>query len=270
VTNEEFLQLYTVQKTGSAAQRLRARDALTPYRVKNAVLMAAGYGSRLAPITDQIPKGLLRIRGEVLVERQIEQLVEAGVADIFLVTGYRSEQFAYLGTHSHVHIVENPDYRRYNNTSSLYRVLDELDNTYICSADNYFTKNVFAPYVYRSYYAATYGDEPTEEYYLSVDADDRIIDVQIGGTRGWHMMGQVYFSRSFSEQFRALLKPAYEADLSVREILWEQFYMQHMDELSLYRKCYPQNVIYEFDTLADILAFDPGFADSCTDMRKDC
>jgi len=259
VTNEEFLQLYAAQKTEDEALRLHARDMLTPYRVKNAVLMAAGYGSRLGPITEQIPKGLLRIRGEVLVERQIEQLVEAGVADIFLVTGYRSEQFAYLGTHPHVHIVENPDYHRYNNTSSLYRVLDELDNTYICSADNYFTKNVFAPYVYRSYYAATYGDEPTEEYYLSVDADDRITGVQIGGARGWYMMGHVYFTRAFSEKFRTLLRHAYEIDAAVREMLWEQFYMQHLNELILYRKCYPQGIIYEFDTLSDILAFDPKF-----------
>ena len=259
MTNEEFLQLYAAQKTEDEAQRLHARDMLTPYRVKNAVLMAAGYGSRLGPITEQIPKGLLRIRGEVLVERQIEQLVEAGVADIFLVTGYRSEQFAYLGTHPHVHIVENPDYHRYNNTSSLYRVLDELDNTYICSADNYFTKNVFAPYVYRSYYAATYGDEPTEEYYLSVDADDRITGVQIGGAQGWYMMGHVYFARSFSEQFRRLFKRAYETDSTVREQLWEQFYMRHLDELALYRKCYSQGVVYEFDTLSDILAFDPEF-----------
>ena len=253
------MQLYAAQKTEDEALRLHARDMLTPYRVKNAVLMAAGYGSRLGPITEQIPKGLLRIRGEVLVERQIEQLVEAGVADIFLVTGYRSEQFAYLGTHPHVHIVENPDYHRYNNTSSLYRVLDELDNTYICSADNYFTKNVFAPYVYRSYYAATYGDEPTEEYYLSVDADDRITGVQIGGARGWYMMGHVYFTRAFSEKFRTLLRHAYEIDAAVREMLWEQFYMQHLNELILYRKCYPQGIIYEFDTLSDILVFDPKF-----------
>lgn len=259
MTNEEFLQLYAAQKTEDEALRLHARDMLTPYRVKNAVLMAAGYGSRLGPITEQIPKGLLRIRGEVLVERQIEQLVEAGVADIFLVTGYRSEQFAYLGTHPHVHIVENPDYHRYNNTSSLYRVLDELDNTYICSADNYFTKNVFAPYVYRSYYAAIYGDEPTEEYYLSVDTDDRITGVQIGGARGWYMMGHVYFTRAFSEKFRTLLRHAYEIDAAVREMLWEQFYMQHLNELILYRKCYPQGIIYEFDTLSDILAFDPKF-----------
>ena len=206
-----------------------------------------------------MPKGLLRIRGEVLVERQMRQLIAAGVGDIFLVVGYRKEQFSYLASDPHIHIIENPDYFRYNNTSSLYRVLDVLDNTYICSADHYFTENVFEPYVYRSYYASIYGEEPTGEYYLSVDADNRITDVQIGGQRGWYMMGQVYFSRGLSERFRALLKSAYETDEAVRGLLWEQFYMRHIDDLALYRRCYADNVIYEFDTLADIQAFDPNF-----------
>lgn len=260
MTYEAFQDFCAQYRKGDAEQQERAKGALAPYRVKNAVLMAAGYGSRLAPITDKIPKGLLRIRGEVLVERQIAQLRAAGIDEIFLIVGYRKEQFAYLGTDPHIHIVENPDYRRFNNTSSLYRVLDILDNTYICSADNYFTENVFAPYVYRSYYAAVYGEEPTGEYYLSVDTDGRIVDVQIGGAHGWYMMGHVYFSQSFSEKFRTLLRHSYETDAAVREILWEQFYMRHLDELVLYRKCYSDNVIYEFDTPADILAFDPDFA----------
>ena len=73
------------------------------------------------------------------------------------------------------------------------------------------------------------------------------------------MMGHVYFTRAFSEKFRTLLRHAYEMDAAVREMLWEQFYMQHLNELILYRKCYPQGIIYEFDTLSDILAFDPKF-----------
>lgn len=260
MTYEDFQKLCAQSKAGSAEQQVSAQAALEPYRVKNAVLMAAGYGSRLAPITDKKPKGLLRIRGEVLVERQIQQLVAAGIEDIFLVVGYRKEQFSYLASDPHVHIVENPDYWRYNNTSSIYRVLDVLDNTYICSADNYFTENVFEPYVCRSYYAAVYGEGPTEEYYLSVDADDRISHVQIGGDRGWYMMGQVFFSREFSDRFRPLLRDAYEKDAAVRELLWEQFYMQHIDMLTLYRRCYSSDVVHEFDTLADVLAFDPNFA----------
>ena len=73
-----------------AVRRAQAAERLAPYRVTNAVLMAAGYGSRLAPITDHTPKGLLRVRGEVLVERQIAQLRAAGIADIYLLSGIRS------------------------------------------------------------------------------------------------------------------------------------------------------------------------------------
>ena len=68
---EEFLKLSERCKTDGTCRQKRAAAALESYRVKNAVLMAAGYGSRLAPITDKTPKGLLRIRGEVLVERQM-------------------------------------------------------------------------------------------------------------------------------------------------------------------------------------------------------
>ena len=259
MTKDAFDAAIALLDAEDAVQRAQAAARLAPYRVTNAVLMAAGRGSRLAPITDHTPKGLLRVRGEVLVERQIAQLRAAGIADIYLVVGYLKEQFSYLASDPHIHLVDNEDYHCCNNTSSLFRVLDVLDNTYICSADNYFTENVFTPYVYRSYYASVYGDAPSEEYYLTVDDDGRITDVQIGGAHGWYMMGHVYFARAFSEKFRTLLRHAYETDAAVHEMLWEQFYMQHLNELILYRKCYPQGIIYEFDTLSDILAFDHDF-----------
>ena len=89
-----------------------------------------------------------------------------------------------------------------------------------------------------------------------MDENDRITDVQIGGTCGYYMLGQAYFSHTFSIRFQELLKEAYNTDLSVRELLWEQFYMRHIGELPLYRKCYPSDIIYEFDTVEDIRAFD--------------
>ena len=70
--------------------------ALAPYRVENAVILAAGLSSRFAPISYEKPKGLLKVRGEVLVERQIEQLLAAGITDITVVVGYKKEYFFYL------------------------------------------------------------------------------------------------------------------------------------------------------------------------------
>lgn len=131
-------------------------EALKPYEVKNAIIMAAGLSSRFAPISYEKPKGVLKVRGEVLIERQIHQLLEAGITDITVVVGYKKEYFFYLEEKYGVKIVVNPDYATRNNNSTLWYVKDQLDNTYICSSDDYFTQNPFEHYVYEAYYSATY------------------------------------------------------------------------------------------------------------------
>ena len=93
-------------------------EALAPYRVKNAVIMAAGMSTRFAPLSYEKPKALLRVKGELLIEREIRQLQEAGIRDITLVVGYMKEKMFYLAEKFGVDIVVNPDYYRYNNTST--------------------------------------------------------------------------------------------------------------------------------------------------------
>ena len=109
------------------------RDALEPYRVTGAVIMAAGLSSRFAPISYERPKGTLKVRGEILVERQIRQLHEAGITNITLVVGYKKEYFFYLADKYGVDIVVNREYATRNNNGSLWLVKDRLDNTYVCS-----------------------------------------------------------------------------------------------------------------------------------------
>ncbi len=111
--------------------------ALRPYAVDNAVILAAGLSSRFAPISYERPKGLLKVRGEVLIERQIEQLKAAGVRDIVVVVGYKKESFYYLEDKYGVGIVVNGEYAERNNNSSLMLVREVLGNTYICSSDEY-------------------------------------------------------------------------------------------------------------------------------------
>ena len=57
----------------------------------NAIIMAAGTSSRFAPLSYEKPKGLLQVKGEILIERQIRQLQEAGISDIIVVVGYMAE-----------------------------------------------------------------------------------------------------------------------------------------------------------------------------------
>ena len=135
---------------------------MEPYKVQNAIIMAAGMSSRFVPLSYEKPKALLKVKGEVLIEREIRQLHEAGITDITVVVGYMKEKLFYLEDKFNVRIVTNEDYYRYNNTSTLIRVADRLSNTYICSSDNYFPENPFEPYVYRAYYSAIYGEGKTE------------------------------------------------------------------------------------------------------------
>lgn len=235
-------------------------SALEPYRVKNAVIMAAGESSRFAPMCYHSPKGLLRVKGQVLIERQIEQLKQFGIEDILVVVGYMGEKFAYLREKYGVQIINNPEYYRYNNTYTLMLVADRLDNTYICSSDNYFAQNVFEPYVYQAYYAGEYAPEKTVEYCMQTDQSGQINSVSIGGGPGaWYMIGQAYFDRAFSGRFVQLLGQ-YANDEKVKGELWENLFMAHIDQLPMLLRRY-HGVIYEFDSLQELRAFDTSYWD---------
>lgn len=133
--------------------------------------------------------------------------------------------------------------------------LDELKNTYICSSDNYFEYNVFEPYVYKAYYSAVYQDGHTGEYCIQFNNDDLITDVTIGGCDSWIMLGHAYFDRNFSKKFINLLSQEYKKD-SVRDNLWENLYIQHLNEFEMYIKKYSSKDICEFDTLEELRLFD--------------
>lgn len=248
MTEQEFYQ-YIKQENYKMIQQ---------YRVDNAVILAAGFASRFAPLSYTTPKALLNVRGEVLIERQIRQLLEAGIPEIFVVTGYKSEMFAYLENKFGVHLIQNHEYQIRNNHSSIYAAREVLGNSYICSADNYFTVNPFEKYILRPYYSALYAEGETEEYCLTEDESGRITGVHIGGSNAWYMLGHVYWNRTFSKRFLEILESEYDFP-QTRDLLWEKIYMKHLDELALYIRKYPDGVIYEFDSLDDLCKFDPAY-----------
>jgi len=254
-------------------QRLRSLDFLTPeatisdagwaamepYKVTNAIIMAAGMSTRFAPISYERPKGLLVVKGEVLIERQIRQLKEAGIDDITVVVGYRQEQFYYLEDQFGVHIVVCPEYRERNNNSALKAAEALFDNTYICSSDNYFTRNVFEPYVYEGYYAAVWQDGPSgDEWGITASPSGRIITAATGTSDTWVMMGHAYWDRSFSLRFRSILDAVYDRPETAPK-LWEAIYADRVNELHLQLWPFPPGIIWEFDTPDDLRAFDPDF-----------
>lgn len=236
-------------------------EALAPYKVDNAVILAAGLSSRFAPISYEKPKGVLRVRGEVLIERQIEQLREAGITDITVVVGYKKEYFFYLRKKYGVTLVNNDEYASRNNNGSLWRVRGCLGNTYVCSSDDYFTQNPFNAYVFKAYYSAQYAEGPTKEWCMETGAGGRITKVTVGGSNSWYMLGHVYFDRAFSERFVKILEEEYDRPETV-DMLWEDLYIEHIKELDMVLRPYPAGAINEFDSLDELRAFDPHFLEN--------
>ncbi len=239
------------------------------YQVDNAVIMAAGTASRFAPLSYEKPKALITVRGEVLIERQIRQLREAGVPEIYMVVGYKAEQYAYLEEKYGVHLVENPDYNTRNNNASIYAVRHILGNTYICSADNYFSENPFEQAVSGSYYAAVYADGPTKEWCMRYDENDTITNVTIGGANAWYMLGHAFWSEAYSRAFVKILEAEYDLP-ETADLLWESIYMKHMDVLPMQIRRYADGVIFEFDTLDELRLFDTSYVqDTRSEILKD-
>ena len=237
------------------------REALEPYRVTGAVIMAAGLSSRFAPISYERPKGTLKVRGEILVERQIRQLHEAGITNIALVVGYKKEYFFYLADKYGVDIIVNREYATRNNNGSLWLVKDRLDNTYVCSSDDYFTTNPFEPYVYKAYYSANYVEGPTDEWCIKTGPGDRITGATVGGADAWVMLGHVYFDRVFSAKFREILEQVYHLPETVSK-LWESIYLDHIKSFDMVIRRYPDGVIHEFDSVDELRSFDPLFMEN--------
>lgn len=238
--------------------------------IRNAIILAAGSSSRFVPLSAETPKGLLYVKGEILIERQIRQLNEAGINDITVVVGYKAEQFEYLEEKFGVQIVMNEDYARYNNTSSMIRVLDKLSNTYICSSDNYFQNNVFEEDPQQSYYSSLYAEGYTDEYCLTLDDYDNITDVAIGGKDSWYMIGHVYFSEDFSNKFREIMISEYTKD-STKLGYWEDVYIKHIKNLPMMKiHRYGESEIREFDSIDELRSFDESYiSDTRSSILKD-
>lgn len=224
-------------------------------KVDNAIIMAAGTSSRFAPISFEMPKGLINVKGEVLIERQIRQLHEAGIDEVIIVTGYKHEMFEYLKDKFNVKLIHNPNYLTRNNNGSLYVARDFLKNTYVCSADNYFTSNPFNNEETDSYYAAVYANGNTNEWCLHEDENGYIDEVTVGGNNAWYMLGHTFWNDKFSQEFKRILLDIYE-EKETENKLWEAIFMDHLDVLKMKVKKFEEDFIFEFDTLDELRMFD--------------
>ena len=119
---------------------------------KRAIILAAGFGMRMVPINTEIPKGLLEVNGESLIERIIKQLHEVGIKEIYIVIGFMKEKYEYLIDEYGVELIVNTDYATKNNLHSLYLVKEHLENAYIIPCDIWCDQNPFRNHELYSWY----------------------------------------------------------------------------------------------------------------------
>ncbi len=291
VTKNEFMLLYSIQKDGLASNHAlsartglsadfisdamrafaaagkvddggiteRGLEALAPYKVRSAVILAAGMSSRFVPLSLEKPKGLLTVKNEVLIERQIRQLREAGIDEIVLVLGYKKEMFSYLEDKYKVKLVVNPLYNVKNNIESLLCAQRYIGHSYICSSDDYFSENVFEEYVYQSYYAAIHVTDKTNEWYMLPDSEGNIGGIRKSGQDGCIMLGHVFWDSAFSGDFIPLMNE-HRALGDYDACLWEDLLADNLRALPpMAIREYPPDVIHEFDSLDELRQFDASY-----------
>lgn len=256
---EEFYRLRERAETGDTLSEEDKRE-LKPYRVDNAIIMAAGYSARCMPLSNVMPKGLFKVKGEILIEREIEQLLEAGISEIIVVTGFMCQKFEYLKGKYGVILINNRDYDKYNNMSSLYEARKYMKNSYILCSDNYYEENVFHKYVFDSYYSCVYSQGYCDEFCVtSVDDEGYITGIHRGGSKAWYTIGDAFFSAEFSEKFCKFMVDEWD-NLQTRNMLMDDFHIKHIKELKLQKVERPGKTILEFDTLEEIKEYDEDFS----------
>lgn len=238
-----------------------AGDAfLEQFQVDGALIIAAGFGSRFVPLTFELPKGLLEVFGERMIERQIRQLHEVGVTDITIAVGYLKEKFEYLTDKYDVKLLYNPEYSCKNSLTTLYYAREILKgrNMYVLASDNWMRGNMFHAYECGAWYSSSYMNGKTSEWVLSYNKKGRITGVQVGGADAWVMYGPVFFSKTFSEKFLPLLEHYYHTP-GTEQFFWEQPYLDHVDKLEMDINRQPDNQVYEFENLEELRRFDPRY-----------
>lgn len=242
----------------SAAPTSAGIAALEPYRVDNAIILAAGMATRFAPLSFEKPKALFEVQGEILIERLIRQLKEAGIDDITVVVGYMKESFFYLEDKFGVKIAVSNDYSKRNNHSSLLAVKNSFGNTYLCSSDLYFEKNVFSPYSYGTWVTCVKKGGPDDRYILKSNRTGQVSEMSKTGTGHYEMRGPAHFTKDDAARLIAHIEDEYDQPETAPK-LWDDILAEHLDEFSLRARILPKGVMHEFNYVQDLASFDADF-----------
>lgn len=231
-------------------------NALEPYRAKRAIFIAAGFGSRLVPITFNTPKPLVRVNGVRIIDRLIDACLEAGINEIYIVRGYLADQFdQLLYKYPMIKFLENPVYNEANNISSSMVARYMLSNAYVFEADLLISNpKIITKYHYTSDFLAI-KKERTDDWCFEVK-DGIITDEKVGGEDCWQMVGISYWNENDGHRLSQDIPEVYAAP-GGKEHYWEQVplvYKKNHYKVEV-RACKDEDIV-EIDTFRELKAID--------------
>ena len=230
--------------------------ALEPYRAKRAIFIAAGFGSRLAPITFNTPKPLVRVHGVRIIDRLIDSCLEAGINEIYIVRGYLAEQFdQLLYKYPMIKFLENPLYNEANNIGSALVARYMLSNAYVFEADLLISNpKIITKYHYTSDFLAIKKDR-TDDWCVEV-RNGIIVDEKVGGVDCWQMVGISYWNEADGHKLSADIPDVYDSP-GGRERYWELVPLVYRKEHYAVevRECFDSDIV-EIDTFKELKAID--------------
>ncbi len=236
-------------------------NALEPYRAKRAIFLAAGFGSRLVPITFNTPKPLVRVHGVRIIDHLIDACLAAGINEIYIVRGYLAEQFdQLLYKYPMIKFLENPVYNETNNISSSLAARHILSNAYVFEADLLISNpGIIKKYHYASDFLGI-KKERSDDWCFKVK-DGIIVEQKVGGEGDdiWQMVGISYWNELDGFKLSADISEVYQSP-GGKERYWEQVPLRYCKEHYSVeiRECFDEDIV-EIDTFKELKAIDKAY-----------
>lgn len=232
-------------------------DALKPYKVKRAIFLAAGFGSRMVPITLNTPKPLVRVHGKRIIETLLDAVKENEIEEIIIVRGYLKEQFnELLDKYPNIKFIDNDIYNETNNISSAYAARNYLENAYVLESDLVlYNKDLIQKYEYSSNYLGKYVDK-TDDWCFDFKKG-KIMNLRQGGINCYHLYGISYYNQKDGKKLKEDIEKIFEKQPGGKDQYWDKVSLEFCkDDFNLMVKECHENDIIEIDSFNELKQID--------------